>query len=642
MTLLNPAALAFAALVPVVVLLYLLKVRRRNANVSTLLFWRRLAAEDRRRALWQKLRRPLSLLLQLALLALLLFALARPELGAFLGGRGAATIVIIDARARMQTRESGSRTRFDLARDRATAFLRRAASPSPVGLLALTNGPRVLAAVSADDARSLEALAALECTDATAPAEDAVALAAELLEAWPGARRIVLLSDEPSLPAVDTRGATLEHVRIGEKHDNVGLTRLAARPLLSSPQSAELLVEIVNRGGSPAEGAVELSLDGRVFESWPLQLEAGERRGQTFPLPPASTQPTNARGWIVARWLAAGGQADALPLDDVAFALEPRPRPLRVLLVSAGSPFLERCLTADDSLRFELLAPALYEPGMAKTFDAVILDRPEQRGADILGQMPAGNFLFLRHSPLGPDSGELDHPIVTQIDVADPLLRRVDLRDVNFLRAVKLPFDVRQPVQRKGPWRLHTPLRSLGQALIVAGERESAPAQRFVAFAFGVTDSDLPLRVAFPLFITNTLHWLAGGDPEAAPARRAGEPLRLAAGERVWTEPMNRFGPVPEVSPSALRSGAFTPLRNGFYRVTDAKGAESWLAVNTSDAAISDLRGAEAGPTVRESVPMAALGSSWLSSWPPWVALALAALTVSLAEWMLYHRRRTE
>ena len=85
-TLLNPLALAFAALLPLIVVLYLLKLRRQPAQVSTLMFWQRVTADNRRRALFQRLRQILSLLLHLFIFALLLFALARPELRAFRGG----------------------------------------------------------------------------------------------------------------------------------------------------------------------------------------------------------------------------------------------------------------------------------------------------------------------------------------------------------------------------------------------------------------------------------------------------------------------------------------------------------------------------------------------------------------------------
>ena len=56
MTFFNPWAFGFAGLVPVIIALYLLKVRRRPVAISTLMFWQRVLQENERRALFQKLR----------------------------------------------------------------------------------------------------------------------------------------------------------------------------------------------------------------------------------------------------------------------------------------------------------------------------------------------------------------------------------------------------------------------------------------------------------------------------------------------------------------------------------------------------------------------------------------------------------
>ena len=61
---------------PVIVLLYLLKLKRRPVPVSTLMFWQRVLQESRRRAFFQRLRQLFSLLLHLLIFALILGALA--------------------------------------------------------------------------------------------------------------------------------------------------------------------------------------------------------------------------------------------------------------------------------------------------------------------------------------------------------------------------------------------------------------------------------------------------------------------------------------------------------------------------------------------------------------------------------------
>ena len=81
---LTPAALALAALLPVIVAMYLLRLRRTERVVSSTYLWQRLVRDVEANAPWQRLRRNLLLILQLAFLAALILALARP----FLWGEG--------------------------------------------------------------------------------------------------------------------------------------------------------------------------------------------------------------------------------------------------------------------------------------------------------------------------------------------------------------------------------------------------------------------------------------------------------------------------------------------------------------------------------------------------------------------------
>lgn len=637
MFLLNPAALFFVALVPVVIALYLLKVRRRAETVSTLLFWRKVSVEHRRRALWQKLRRPLSLLLQLLLLALVLFALARPEWSAFRGRTAGATVVLLDARARLQAALPSGGTRFEAARTAATGWLRRASSRQPTALLVLAGTPRVAAALASDGSQALAALEKLTPTDATSPAEPAFALAQALLEATAGSKRLIWVSDEPPALA-STPELPIEWERIGEPADNVGLTRFSLRTRPDSPDSAEVFFTLVNRGRSAVQGQVEIALDGRPAESVAISLEPDATRSQSLALPSLAGQPLNAKGLLTARWLPQERRADPLPNDDTAYAIAPRPRQLRVLLVTAGNVFLERALGADENLRLELLAPTAYRRALATAFDAVVLDQGSP-GTDQLADLPAGRFLFLGHSPLGPNGPTLDRPLVTDAEAADPILRNAELREVNFLRAARLPGPLRS--ERRSGWRLQAPLRTADAPLLLTGEREEGAPQRFVATAFGVADSDLPLRVAFPIFLGNALRWLAGETGQGGQALPAGTQITLAAGESITTSPVRAVG---EISSAARRSGParVTLDRNGFYQRLAADGAESWLAVCSLDEATSNLR--QTAPAASATSPAAPPRSSSIlaTNWPPWIWLAVAALGLSLGEWLLYHRRRTE
>ncbi len=620
MTLLQPAALAFAALAPVIVVLYLFKLRRQPAQVSTLMFWQRVAADHRRRALFQRLRQILSLLLQLLIFALLLLALARPECRRFRGG----AVIVLDCRARMQARGDDGRPRFDAARNVAESYLRRASVDEPAALLAVEFSPRAAVGFSTDEKPLLDGLRTLRASDAGGDIQDAIRAAHDLLAARGRGGRIVLVTDQapeglPSDPELE-----LQLVGAGKPPENVGITRLTARPLPNSPGTDEVLLELENFGASRQSGSVELSYDGALIDVKPFDLAPGERHTEIYPTLAADRGLANARGWLSAHL----AHADAYPLDDDAYAVISPPRPRRTLLVSAGNLYLESLLKADADLRYDLLAPAEFNAAQAATFDAVILDDFLPPGLERADRLPAGNFLFLKQTPFNvPGAPPRNQPVVTEQDHVNPLLRLVDLRDVLFFRANAIA----PPVDLPG-WRFTAPARALDQPLVIAGER---PGQRVAAFAFGATDSELPLRVAFPLLIHNTLSWLASHDDATEDiSRRAGESVSLPVGAAVWARAQRSFAPLPaSISAAEWTRDTWQPARNGFYLLRDSDGRERWAPVNTGDRAMSMFSAAPlaaAPPAVHFPV------------WPPWIYLALAAFALCLGEWWSFHRRRTE
>jgi hypothetical protein len=376
-------------------------------------------------------------------------------------------------------------------------------------------------------------------------------------------------------------------VTVGTARDNIAILHFAARALPASPETFEILAEVANFSAQPWTGNLEVSLNGRLLDVRPFTLAAGERKSSVFP----TVVEKPGVGKLIAHVAASD---DALPLDNVAYALLPREPIRKVLLVTQGNWFLEKLLAADVRLRFELLAPEAYQPAMAANFDAVILD-----DQPVAALPESRNFLYLKQSPFATGGPALEQPIVTDADSQHPALRLASLEHVSFARAVEMAIP-REP----GAWKFEAPLRFGDHPLLIAGERGS---QRVTALAFGLTDSDLPLRVAFPLLMANTIHWLAGGG--------------AVAGEDNQT------------------IGQSDNQRNGFHEVKAEDGSAAWVAVNTFDERESDLRlvkgEAASGGVVR--APRVVLGG-----WPLWPWLALAAALLFTGEWWLFHRRQTE
>src|SRR5688572_1724345 len=100
MSFLSPLALLGLLFVPLVLAMYLLKLRRDRQVVPSTLLWQKLLTDVEANAPWQRLRKSLLLLLQLLLVALLALLAARPFLERPAGLAGD-VVVVIDTSASM-------------------------------------------------------------------------------------------------------------------------------------------------------------------------------------------------------------------------------------------------------------------------------------------------------------------------------------------------------------------------------------------------------------------------------------------------------------------------------------------------------------------------------------------------------------
>src|ERR1700710_656325 len=103
-TFLNPYMAAAAVAIPSLLILYFLKLRRREEKVSSTLLWKKAVQDLQVNSPFQKLRRNLLLLLQMLILAALLLALANP-ITFYHPGAGLNTVILIDHSASMNARD---------------------------------------------------------------------------------------------------------------------------------------------------------------------------------------------------------------------------------------------------------------------------------------------------------------------------------------------------------------------------------------------------------------------------------------------------------------------------------------------------------------------------------------------------------
>ena len=226
----------FAAGAGAITVLYLLRMRRRQIVVPFAALWERVTRESESRRLWRKLRRLLSWLLQMVVLALVCLALGDPRPEVWLRDPVSLAIVV-DSSASMAgpSPDEPDTTRLDLARRRAEQELLALGPADRAVVIGASEEVSVVSPLSGDPVSLVAGLQRLRPRDGEADLGRALALAAHAIGERPGPRILVLTDGALDPAGVDALRACTEGpiacevARVGGPADNVAITAFAAR-----------------------------------------------------------------------------------------------------------------------------------------------------------------------------------------------------------------------------------------------------------------------------------------------------------------------------------------------------------------------------------------------------------------------------
>ncbi len=173
-------------------LLYVLKLRRRPVAVPFARIWDAVFRDRQATELFSKLRRLLSLLFQLALLALLIFALGdpRPKTTMFDGRH---LVVLVDGSASMKAIDVKP-SRIEAAKAEVRRLVHGLGSADRALIVEMGSLPSPLSTMSSDVTELDRAIDALGATDTRADVERGLSFAIDSLRGLPKAE-IVIVSD---------------------------------------------------------------------------------------------------------------------------------------------------------------------------------------------------------------------------------------------------------------------------------------------------------------------------------------------------------------------------------------------------------------------------------------------------------------
>lgn len=596
MNLLNPLAFLFALLAVPIILLYLLRLQRREQSVSSTLLWRQMTMDREANTLWQRLRRNLLLILQLATLAFFIFALIRPYVN-IPGVVSGQSILLLDASASMQATDVAP-SRFEAARAQAREVINSLGTNDQMTLIAVDGSPRALSTLASDKTQLLEALDSIRPSLDVANWSAAIALAAATGANSDHATTIVI-SDGANADDLQLLTSRTRYVPIGNSGDNVALSTLTLRRTL---RGLSAFTRVTNTGPQEDNVLVSLRADGSLLDARTLTVAAGQSIEWT--INNINPNVTSVQATIDE------AQRNTLAVDDAAYAINATNATRQALLLTRGNRFLEQALSALPGLR---VTRAVTAPLGAQNYDLYVLD-------GMTMTLPArANVMLIGAQSVFTTSGVFSNTGYVRTE-SHPIVRQVDWRSVNVLDARRV----------NAPDWLKPVVESQGGPLVLAGESPTDALRRAVLIPFELRRSDLPLQIAFPILIANSVEWLA-------PAQGLNVPPSVKPGEVVPMPENTRVTLSSGGEALAGRRGFAQTSETGIYRF-DTSQVQGLFAVNFSNPSESRIMpnpglqiGADTGANAQTT-------TTPTSQREFWNVLAIIALILLIAEWWVYQR----
>ncbi|MEO1583527.1 MAG: VWA domain-containing protein [Planctomycetota bacterium] len=534
MTLLAPLSAAAAAAIagPLLLLLYVLKLRRKRLRVSSTMLWERAVDDLQVNEPFRWLRPSWLLLIQALALVCLALALGRPAIAG--GGlSGDRVLLVIDRSASMRAADSPSAgSRLDEAKERAIELIDGLSRDTAVQVASFASEAETLTGMTRDRGEARRAIAGIEPTDEpgdTAAALQLItALTADTSETGAGTGRVVLVSDG----ALSQQGGATDAsappglilLRVGPEAgiplDNIGIVAINSRRDFSDPARLDVFLRLQSVREQATAVQLVVRLDDAVVDRLALTVPAAAGDTPGDQTATVSLAPGEAR-----RLRVTIEREDALASDNDAWVVLPGVERPSVLLATADdrvSWVVEDVVTALGAERVQRVTAAglrelLAEPERLEGFGVAVLDRVGDPGSVPIPTVSFGVPLPGHAIEVSADLGA-DRFIAWRR--AHPAMRDLSLDGVSVASPAWFGGDAADAAVlargRSGPIVLET----------------TDGRTRRIGVSFEPAQSTWPVEISFPLFVAQAFETLAYAPDASRSSIRTGEApaLRVPAG----------------------------------------------------------------------------------------------------------------
>ncbi len=601
--------------IPAILFLHSLRPKGDRVRTAVLFILERVLREQPvgKRLGWL-MKKNLLLLLQILIALFLIMALADPSLIGF-GNPVGDIVVVVDLSASMKAGE-GSGSRFKAARKEFLSLIDAKPSSQRIMVIGAGPSPRVLLPFTSDNRRIARLIRSLHPTDAPAQVKEAILFAHSFLR-QDSDDRVVVFSDAAfeGIEEIAWNSPHLRLVRVEGGDQNVGIMAFEFRQVPADPNEYEIMVSIKNFTNRSIRAPLTLKIGERTLVSEVVEIGAQGKRILIYPY----------RGPLKGRATALLGVEDDFLTDNSAFLVLSGSPVIRVLYAGKGNFFLEQLLRSFPHVRtthVDRLDDESFSQ-QVRQYDVIVLDGIASP------TIAEGNFILIntvgKGLPLKVE-GKVTRPRPVPWTERHSLANGLRLENLYIGEALKLV--------------------PLGEGVILARSKETpliyaleTDSLKALVFAFDLLDSDLPLRLSFPLLLSNAFEWFRPGSAEFPAAQ-------VQAGTTQTLHVKEVYDQVEIRTPSGLTEKIREISRNldfpntleaGFYTFKGGN-IEGQFAVNLFSEAESQIRSSFSLPSKATASGVRGGGEKikvGFSLWP--YLLFLVFLLLAVEGFLVYH-----
>ena len=466
----SPLYLIFIlGLIPII-LMYLLKKKHEDVVLSSNYLWEKALKDMEANKPWQKLRNNLLLFLQILTFTLIVLALAKPHI--FKGNLNSDNLIIVlDKSASMKTKDVDGKTRFQKAKEDIEDIIKNTKVSTKITLISMDNKPNILISNSKDKSLIKKKLQDTSPNDSSDNIKDTISIIKSLAKDLGTNNYNVLFYTDK---AINTDINNLKVNKINEQGVNVSIDNISYSKV---EESITVLTTVTNHSNKEQKFDISICGDEKILDVKEVELKGKETKDIYFE---GITKDINILKSEI-------DIEDSLDIDNVRYQVINDDSMKKALIASEkGNVFLEKAIGIHNNIEVYKLNEKLESD--LKGYDLYVFDgkipKDIPKDGNLIIFNPPNNDMF--KASAGDSKGELKL-------VEDELFKYVNL---DFY------IDKTNIIENTN-WL--EPIVTLNDKSIIAkGTKEN---QNMVVVGFDIRNTDLPLKVDFPILIQNMLDY---------------------------------------------------------------------------------------------------------------------------------------